>query len=117
MKHPLPFSLLPVLRLAIAACAAASVGTSAVADDPVLWDLSRDDIPPALRSGAIEIGDGVVKLQDGNFGYWIVSWHEFFPQANPDDWEAWYWAGVGLLEAGDKKQARAALEHAWSVRD
>lgn len=37
-------------------------------------------------------------------------------QANPDDWEAWYWAGVGLLEAGDKKQARAALEHAWSVR-
>jgi len=37
-------------------------------------------------------------------------------QANPDDWEAWYWAGVGLLEAGDKKQARGALEHAWSVR-
>lgn len=37
-------------------------------------------------------------------------------QANPDDWQAWYWAGVGLLEAGDKKQARAALEHAWSVR-
>ncbi|MEZ6036084.1 MAG: hypothetical protein R3F29_01300 [Planctomycetota bacterium] len=29
----------------------------------------------------------VVKLQDGNFGYWIVSWHEFFPQANPDDWD------------------------------
>lgn len=37
-------------------------------------------------------------------------------QANPDDWEAWYWAGVGLYDAGDKKQARAALEHAWSVR-
>lgn len=37
-------------------------------------------------------------------------------RANPDDWEAWYWAGVGLLDAGDKKQARAALEHAWSVR-
>lgn len=37
-------------------------------------------------------------------------------QAHPDDWEAWYWAGVGLLEAGDKKQARAALDHAWSVR-
>lgn len=37
-------------------------------------------------------------------------------QANPDDWEAWYWAGVGLLDAGDKKQARAALEHAWDVR-
>ena len=38
-------------------------------------------------------------------------------QADPDDWRAWYWAGVGLLEAGDKKQARAALEHAWAVRD
>ena len=37
-------------------------------------------------------------------------------QAAPDDWEAWYWAGVGLLAAGDKKQARAALEHAWQVR-
>lgn len=38
-------------------------------------------------------------------------------QAAPDDWLAWYWAGVGLLEAGDKKQARAALDHAWDVRD
>lgn len=38
-------------------------------------------------------------------------------QADPDDWRAWYWAGVSLLEAGDKKQARAALEHAWDVRD
>lgn len=38
-------------------------------------------------------------------------------QAAPDDWLAWYWAGVGLLEAGDKKQARAALDHAWEVRD
>lgn len=38
-------------------------------------------------------------------------------QADPDDWRAWYWAGVGLLEAGEKKQARAALEHAWDVRD
>lgn len=38
-------------------------------------------------------------------------------QAAPDDWRAWYWAGVGLLEAGDKKQARTALEHAWAVRD
>ena len=37
-------------------------------------------------------------------------------QANPEDWEAWYWAGVGLFDAGDKKQARAALEHAWRVR-
>ncbi len=38
-------------------------------------------------------------------------------QADPEDWRAWYWAGVSLLEAGDKKQARAALEHAWDVRE
>lgn len=38
-------------------------------------------------------------------------------QADPNDWQAWYWAGVSLLEAGDKKQARAALEHAWDVRN
>ncbi|MCB1245459.1 MAG: SGNH/GDSL hydrolase family protein [Verrucomicrobiae bacterium] len=65
MKHPLPIPLLPVLRMAMAACAAASVGTSAVADDPVLWDLSRNEIPPALQSGAIEKVGGVVKLKDG----------------------------------------------------
>ena len=38
-------------------------------------------------------------------------------QADPNDWQAWYWAGVSLLEAGDKKQARAALDHAWDVRN
>lgn len=38
-------------------------------------------------------------------------------QADPDDWRAWYWVGVGYLDAGDKKQARAALDHAWDVRD
>ncbi|MEZ5159249.1 MAG: hypothetical protein R2687_10495 [Candidatus Nanopelagicales bacterium] len=38
-------------------------------------------------------------------------------QAAPDDWLAWYWAGVGYLDAGDKKQARTALDHAWDVRD
>lgn len=37
-------------------------------------------------------------------------------QADPDDWLTWYWVGVGLLDAGDKKQARAALDHAWEVR-
>ena len=37
-------------------------------------------------------------------------------QADPDDWLTWYWVGVGYLDVGDKKQARAALEHAWSVR-
>lgn len=35
---------------------------------------------------------------------------------DPADWVTWYWVGVGYLDAGDKKQARAALEHAWSVR-
>ncbi len=38
-------------------------------------------------------------------------------QADPQDWRAWYWAGVGLYEAGEKKQARAAFDHAWDVRD
>lgn len=38
-------------------------------------------------------------------------------QAAPDDWLAWYWVGVGYFDAGDKKQARAALDHAWDVRD
>ncbi len=38
-------------------------------------------------------------------------------QADPQDWLSWYWAGVGYLDAGDKKQARAALDHAWDVRD
>lgn len=38
-------------------------------------------------------------------------------QAAPDDWLSWYWAGVGYLDAGDKKQARTALDHAWEVRD
>ncbi len=38
-------------------------------------------------------------------------------QADPDDWLAWYWVGVGYFDAGDKKQARAALDHAWDVRD
>lgn len=36
--------------------------------------------------------------------------------ANPDDWVTWYWVGVGYMEAGDKKQARLALDHAWDVR-
>lgn len=35
--------------------------------------------------------------------------------ADPNDWVTWYWVGVGYLEAGDKKQARAALDHAWDV--
>lgn len=58
-------SRLPILRLALAACAMAALSTSAVADDSVLWDLSQNDIVPALRSGDAEKVDGVVKLRDG----------------------------------------------------
>ena len=37
-------------------------------------------------------------------------------EANPDDWLTWYWVGVGYLDAGDKKQARSALDYAWEIR-
>lgn len=36
-------------------------------------------------------------------------------EADPDDWLTWYWVGVGYLDAGDKKQARAALDYAWQA--
>ena len=58
-------SLLTILRLSIAACAAAAASTFA-ADDSPLWDLSRNEIAPALRSGVVEKVDGVVKLRDGS---------------------------------------------------
>lgn len=35
------------------------------ANDPVLWDLARNEIPAALRSGVIEKVDGAVTLRDG----------------------------------------------------
>ncbi len=63
MKSKLRF--LTFLRFAMAVCAGASAGTSTLADDSVLWDLSRNDISPALRSGAVEKVDGVVGLRDG----------------------------------------------------
>jgi len=56
-------ALLPFLRFAFAICAATSV--TAGADDSPLWDLSRNDILPALRSGAVEKVDGAIKLSDG----------------------------------------------------
>jgi len=59
------FSLLPILRLAIASCAAAAASISA-ADDSPLWDLSRNDILPTLRSGVVETVEGAVKLRDGS---------------------------------------------------
>ena len=63
MKYIL--NLHPVFRLALTACAASFMSTSAVADDSPLWDLSRNDILPALKSGAVEKVDGAVKLRDG----------------------------------------------------
>lgn len=36
--------------------------------------------------------------------------------ATPEDWRAWYFAGLAYFDAGDRTQARAALEHAWRVR-
>ena len=56
-------ALLSVLHLAIAACTAPSFSTAA--DDSPLWDLSRNDILPALKSGVVEKVDGLVKLKDG----------------------------------------------------
>jgi hypothetical protein len=36
-------------------------------------------------------------------------------QADPDDWLTWYWVGAGYFDAGDKKQARTALDYAWEA--
>lgn len=36
-------------------------------------------------------------------------------ESDPDDWLTWYWVGVGYLDAGDKKQARGALDYAWEA--
>ena len=63
MKYNL--TLPPVLRLAMAACFAFSLNTSGLADDSVLWDLSRNEILPELQLGAVEKVDGVVRLKDG----------------------------------------------------
>ncbi|MDH4451598.1 MAG: hypothetical protein QE570_00270 [Verrucomicrobiota bacterium] len=63
MKHT--SALLTLRRLAMAVCAAASVSISSAADDAPLWDLSRNDILPALISGVVEKVDGAVKLREG----------------------------------------------------
>lgn len=49
----------------MAAAAALSFVTSVEAEDPLLWDLARSEIPSALQSGAVERVNGVVKLRDG----------------------------------------------------
>ncbi|MBN8422076.1 MAG: SGNH/GDSL hydrolase family protein [Verrucomicrobia bacterium] len=51
-------TLLTVLLLSFASAASA-------ADEPALWDLAKNDIPAAHKSGAVEKADGVVKLRDG----------------------------------------------------
>lgn len=63
MKHTCLFP--PALRLVFAACAALLTGSCIAAEEAVLWDLARNDIQPALRSGAVEKVDGVVKLSEG----------------------------------------------------
>lgn len=59
------FPLSHPLRLAIALCAAASASITGLAADTPLWDLAKNEIPPALRSGAVEKADGGVRLRDG----------------------------------------------------
>lgn len=50
----------PLVSLLLLACA-----TAAAADESALWDLATNDIQPALRSGAVEKADGVVKVRNG----------------------------------------------------
>jgi len=40
-------------------------GAASAADEPALWDLAKNEIPAAQKSGAVEKADGVVKLRDG----------------------------------------------------
>ena len=56
MKHTLTF--LTVLLCVFADAASA-------ADEPALWDLAKNEIPVAQKSGAVEKADGAVKLRDG----------------------------------------------------
>lgn len=51
-------TLLTVLLIAFTSAATA-------ADEPALWDLAKNEIPAAHKSGAVEQADGVVKLRDG----------------------------------------------------
>ncbi|MFZ2278284.1 MAG: hypothetical protein WAW39_10810 [Prosthecobacter sp.] len=51
-------TLLTILLLSFTSAASA-------ADEPVLWDLAKNEIPAAHKSGAVEKADGVVKLRDG----------------------------------------------------
>ena len=51
-------TLLTILLLSL-------TGAASAADEPALWDLAKNEIPAAQKSGAVEKADGVVKLRDG----------------------------------------------------
>jgi hypothetical protein len=51
-------TLLTILLLSFTSAASA-------ADEPAIWDLSKNEIPAAHKAGAVEKTDGVVKLRDG----------------------------------------------------
>ncbi|MCY2990661.1 MAG: SGNH/GDSL hydrolase family protein [Planctomycetota bacterium] len=52
------YTILTVLLLA-------SANNVTSADDPVLWDLAKNEIPNSLKSGIVEKADRVVHLRDG----------------------------------------------------
>jgi len=56
MKHTLTYLTLLLCVFADAASAA---------DEPALWDLAKNEIPAAQKSGTVEKADGAVKLRDG----------------------------------------------------
>ncbi len=56
MKYTLTFITVLLCVFADAASAA---------DEPALWDLAKNEIPVAQKSGAVEKADGAVKLRDG----------------------------------------------------
>ncbi len=98
------------------------------------WDFIASGDPAAIGLGLavliLPVVAGVLVWREVSFGFRMQKLGEQVEfvdertleqrivdaQADPDDWLTWYWVGVGYLDVADKKQARAALEHAWSVR-
>lgn len=58
MTHIHHFRFATVLAFALSA-------QPLLANDPVLWDLAKSEIPAALRSGIVEKVDGAITLRDG----------------------------------------------------
>ncbi len=54
----------PILPI-LAGCLLPGFGLASQADEAVVWDLARNEIPTELRSGGIEMADGAVTLRDG----------------------------------------------------